>query len=777
VQRWFGTNGLLTVPALTNRYRQLADFVQPAIVAESARWGDDNHTPAYGLPEWLGERDWILTNYLPQRSAIVMNQFRGGGLFPGIGAPVFSQWGGSVPAAFTLAITHTNNAGTIFYTLDGSDPRQPGSGAVGTAALAYAAPVLIDSPTLVRARVLNGSLWSPLVEAMFYPPQDFSKFALTEIMYHPPNVGSTSGDEFEFLEMKNTGTNTLNLSGLTFTSGINFTFTNGTLLDPGRFFVIARNAAVFAAKYPGVPLRGIYTGKLDNSGENVTLSHPLGTTIFSVTFGIAPPWPTTPSGLGCSLVQKYPGISRAPDRGDKWRASAAVGGSPGADDPEPDIAPIVINEILAHTDLPLYDSIELFNPTATNVNIGGWYLSDDATVPKKFRIPANTVIMAGGYIYFDATQFDPSPGGATSFALSSTGDDAYLFSADAAGNLTGYSHGVVFGASFNGASFGRYVNSVGEELFPLQTERSFGAINAGPRIGPVVINEINYHPGPGGDEFVELLNISTNPVFLFDPAHPTNTWKVNGIGFTFPTNVTLGAGQILLLVATNPASFRAKYGVSNSVAIFGPPSGALDNGGENIELQQPDAPNTNMVPYVAVEAVNYNNKLPWAPGADGTGLSLQRQYASGFGNEPLNWVALAPTPGQAFGMGDTDGDGLPDWWEIANGTQMNIPDANADPDNDGMSNVQEYQAGTNPNDATDIFQITSVQMQSSGAQLRFKAAANRTYSVFVRDSLIAGAWTKLSDIPAASSNRIITITDPASPGATRFYRLVTPAGP
>ena len=70
-------------------------------------------------------------------------------------------------------------------------------------------------------------------------------------------------------------------------------------------------------------------------------------------------------------------------------------------------------------------------------------------------------------------------------------------------------------------SFGRYVNSTGEAQYPAQIANSLGATNAGPRVGPVVINEINYHPAPGGDEFIELLNISNAPVPLYDPAFPT----------------------------------------------------------------------------------------------------------------------------------------------------------------------------------------------------------------------------------------------------------------
>lgn len=788
VQKHLFNGGALTASNNTARLQRIAALIDRAVVGESARWGDAREfaispNPGTGITFtrdewWVPELNYLYTNWFPNLTGLTIGRLVAGGLYPALGAPQFSQFGGAISNGFALALSHTNVSGAILYTLDGSDPRVYGTGAVAPSAQTYAAPMILNATTTVRARVLGGGQWSALVEAVFFPPQNLDRLALTELMYHPPDVGSTNGDEFEFLELKNCGTNTLNLSGLNFSAGITFTFTNGTLLGPGRFFVLARNPSAFAAKYPGVPVNGLYTGKLDNNGEKVALATALGTPVFSVTYGDRSPWPVAPDLADFSLVPVHPEMSQAPDKGSAWRASTNPGGSPGADDPVPGIAPIVINELLTHTDLPQKDAVELFNPAATNVNVGGWYLTDDASTPRKFRIPDSTVIPAGGYLYFDEDDFNPTPGTGTSFAFDSTGDDAYLFSADAGGHLTGYNHGAVFGASFNGASFGRCVNSAGEEFYPRQLAVTLGLSNAGPKIGPVVINEIHYHPDANGDEFVELLNFSGSPVPLFDPVHPTNAWKLAGVGYTFPTHLTLDAHATLLVVATNPATFRAKYNVPTNVLVLGPFTGQFQDDGENIELQAPDNPNTDgSVPLVTVDAVRYNDKSPWPAGADGSGLSLQRLQPSGFGNEPLNWTAEAPTPGTLAGSGDSDGDGLPDAWEQANGTLVFVPDADVDLDGDGFSNWQEYLAGTLPNDPASALRIRQITAAVDHVVLQFLAASNHTYSVLYKSSLADPAWLKLLDCSSDPTERILNTTNFTSDVDVGFYRLVTPAQP
>src|SRR5206468_12811804 len=135
-----------------------------------------------------------------------------------------------------------------------------------------------------------------------YIVQDFSGLKVTEIMYNPPDAEGAKGDEFEFLELKNTGTNTLDLSGVQFTRGITFSFTNGTRLAPGAFFVLARNAIAFDVKYPGVAMNGLYTGRLDNGGVTLALEHLLGALVFSFHYDSPPSWQETSDGYCFPLL-------------------------------------------------------------------------------------------------------------------------------------------------------------------------------------------------------------------------------------------------------------------------------------------------------------------------------------------------------------------------------------------------------------------------------------------------------------------------------------------
>lgn len=644
VQKHFFAGGALTREACTARFLLRRDEIDRAIVGESARWGDAQR-PDVPLTrdDWTNVVHDRIVDYFPFRSDIVLDQLREAGLFPALAAPQFGGAGGEVPVGYALALMQTNAAGELFYTVDGTDPRAIGGG-LGVTALNYSAPIPITGSMLVRARVKDGATWSPIVEALYYPAQDYTGLQITELMYHPAPEGPVDGDEFEFLELKNTGTNSIDLGGVFFT-GITFTFTNGTRLPPGGFFVLARNPTNFAARYPGVLPHGLYSGRLDNRGEEITLRTAAGGRILSVTYNDRAPWPAAADGYGFSLVPANPGGAADPNAGSHWRASSKRHGSPGSDDPPSGIPPVVINEILTRADTPGDGAIELYNPTAQAVDLSGWYLTDDPTTPRKFRIGDETMVAPEGYLYFTAAEFNA---GGAGFALNAAGGDLYLFSGTFGGtDLTGYSHGVHFGAAALGVSFGRYLNSVGEEQFPAQLANTLGLTNAGPRVGPAVLNEIHYHPLTNYDEYVEVLNISEGSLDLFDPAHPTNAWRVNGLNFDFPGGVTLPAGGLALVAGIDPAVFRAKYAVPAEVPVFGPFAGALQNSGERLELQRPDVPDpSGSVSYITVDEVRYNDRAPWPVAADGDGSALQRLVPAAYGNDPTNWFASGLTPGR-----------------------------------------------------------------------------------------------------------------------------------
>ncbi|MBI1839549.1 MAG: lamin tail domain-containing protein [Verrucomicrobia bacterium] len=509
-------------------------------------------------------------------------------------------------------------------------------------------PIALQDTTTVKARVFVDNEWSAVNEATFTAS---APLRLTEIMYHPPGEIGVNGDEYQFLEIKNVSAVPFNLSGLSFTSGIKFSFPNNAFLAPGRFFVLAANPARFAQRYPGVTVNGAFGGKLSHHGETLTLTRALGGDLLSVTYGDSAPWPATADGLGFSLVPINPAAHQDPDDAARWRASAQALGSPGAEDPDPGIPAILVNEALSASAPPQRDSIELYNPGDAEADIGGWFLTDDRSAPMKFRVPDHTKIAAHGYRVFDERDFNATPAATNSFLLNAAGEAAYLFSAGASTNLTGYSHGFSFGAAAEGVSFGRHIISTGEERFPAQNDLTLGGPNTGPRVGPVVITEIMYHPPPGGDEFIELKNITAAPVALFDPAHPTNPWRLSGISYTFPPNVTVAPGAFLLVVPSDPAVFRAQYGVPSSIPIFGPYSGHLQDGGEKFSLQRPGAPDSNGVPYITVDEARYKEKSPWPRLAGGFGPSLQRINPALYGDDPANWAAAAPSLATDFAGG------------------------------------------------------------------------------------------------------------------------------
>ena len=490
-----------------------------------------------------------------------------------------------------------------------------------------------------------------------FVPRAAAQVVLSELMYNP--IG---GNTAEFVELHNAGTNAVDVGGWYFTDGITYSFPAPTVMGAGAYLVVAVNRATFTALYPDVTnlAAGAFSGQLSNQGEKVALANASGTAVFSVTYNNKDPWPLAAAGLGSSLVLIDP--HAAADDPANWTASAQLNGSPGG----PDaffVRDVVINEVLAHTDPPQEDAVELRNLTTNAISLAGWYLSDDNAVRKKYRFPTGTVIPAQGYLTVYQYQMT---NGLVPFALSAKGEGLYLSAADGADTLVRYVDQYLYDASQNGFSFGRYPDGTGDfttlatPTFGVSAPASVeefrtgtGARNASPKVGPVVINEIMYHPsetnalGRMPVEYVELLNVSAAPVPLYHTQYPTNTWSLTGgISYDFPTNLTLLPGKFLLVVATNAIEeFRQSYGLSTNLVILGPWSKALNNSGDTLRLRAPNTPDPldGTVARYVVDEVTYGDQLPWPLAADGLGGSLERTDSRAFGNTADNWHSVPGT--------------------------------------------------------------------------------------------------------------------------------------
>lgn len=582
-----------------------------------------------------------------------------------------------------ISVLHLNvliDDGAVFY-INGQEVKRLGiaSGAVTYSTLANrsVADAVVEGEFLIPSSYLIAGINTLAVEvhqssttssdltfgmtldatqpAIAVPPPPFR---VTELMYNPPGSSAVAGDEYEYIELRNTGASPLNITGYKFAAGVDFTFPN-LIVAPGAKTLVVKDLAAFTARYGNtLPVAGQYTGSLDNGGEVLRLE--TGSNLVIQDFSYSDTWFPSTDGGGDSLVINDPTANVTTwSTAVAWHASTATLGTPGID--ESNVPPqnaVVVNEVLANSPGGANDWIELKNTTASPIDISGWYLSDSANTLFKYQVPAGAVIPANGFVTFGQQQtFGSIYQGTNAFGLSEAGDDVYVSSSATPGVLGAFRSAAHFGASAPGVTIGRFTTSTGRVDFVALSKATHAAENAYPLVGPVVINEINYHPLATKDEWIEIKNITAATVPLYDPANPADTWTISdGVDFTFPTGLSLAPGEIMIIVpdTISSADFRTKYGISAGVQVVGGYTGALSNSGEHLALSKPGLPQPDLsVPQILVDDVDYGTATPWPASSDGTGPALARFVEGNYGNDVANWRASTATGGTPSGVNDS----------------------------------------------------------------------------------------------------------------------------
>ncbi|MEM7538443.1 MAG: lamin tail domain-containing protein [Chloroflexota bacterium] len=529
--------------------------------------------------------------------------------------------------------------------------------------------------------IMYGMAQQPLIakaatDSLLNSPDDIhntNNLIISEIQYNPDG-----SDDYEYIEFRNIGTTSLNMSGIRVRSAVTFTFPSNVTLPAGGYTVIVRNQSLFDSRYrtpsspwyyPNINVAGVWEGNanLSNDGHEVVIATSSGADIMRFSYDDDGSWPRRSDGDGSSMELKRPldvptnflGKLEFLSTGSRWEPTSEYHGSPGRDGQGQDNR-VVINEVLSNSNPPLVDTIELYNKSGLAINLSNWFLSDDAANYKKYRIPNGSTLVSGGYLVFDETDFN-NAGNSNNlepFGLSSTkGDDVYLLEADSAGNLLGFVDRVQFDAAADDESWGRWPNDSGD-LYPM-LNRTFGAnneVNNKVRSGPLVISEIHYNPdGPDDNlEFVEITNAGSTTQNLAN-------WRLRGeVDYDFTAAHQLSPGESLVVVGFAPQNtvvadaFRNAYNVSQSATLVGPWNNEgnflvkLSDGGELLMLQRPGPLVTPgdgtpaFYPMWQEDYVRYNDKPPWPTEPDGQGPSLVRLDPFIYGDDAGNWREGTP---------------------------------------------------------------------------------------------------------------------------------------
>lgn len=466
----------------------------------------------------------------------------------------------------------------------------------------------------------------------------------------------------EYLEFKNTTSDTLQLGECYFSQGLRYAFPIGTKIAPQELLLLSRDTALFHQVY-GFAAYGQYAGKLTNDGETIVLRDPFDNLIDSVRYGDNAPWDKWADGRGPSLELIRSDLDNS--LASSWIAQPDSCGSPGREtslDCNTTIPNIVINEVMAYYNqqpkaLDAGDWIELYNPSTSNVDLSNWQLITSDTI---LILPAGTSLAANSFLVLvdsisKAAYAHPGLSGVLPMAglkLNRSGENISLRTDLGC---------IVFRMGYSGIisderSTYNLSDPSADPLDPASWYASgnYGGTPAAPNAQlcqqaqpDILINEINYRSSPAFDagDWVELYNATDSTVDI-------SNWEFHegDSYYQLPNNVQLAANQYLVL-SQNSSLFTARYPwVNNYLGDWG---FGLGGDGERAILLSDQR--------CWVDGLVYNDSPPWPQTPDGQGPTMALIDPALDNTLAGSWTAStiggAPigTPGQANNIADPCG--------------------------------------------------------------------------------------------------------------------------
>jgi hypothetical protein len=249
------------------------------------------------------------------------------------------------PAGFELQINHVLDDGAVFY-LNGVEildrPNMPaGDINSGTPAVTQIEPTVTDGIVVSQAQLAAAGFQLGIPQRLSVEVHQGGGTAggittSTDIVFGArvstrvettPTIPGTPYQENpeEWIELYNRSSDAIDVSGMSITGGIDFSFPPGTTIPPRGYLVVTNDAAALTAKYPAIASQivGNFNGSLANGGERIRLEDGLGNPLDEVHYYDTGRWPELPDGGGSSLELRDADSDNA--LAESWRASDETG--------------------------------------------------------------------------------------------------------------------------------------------------------------------------------------------------------------------------------------------------------------------------------------------------------------------------------------------------------------------------------------------------------------------------------------------------------------------